>query len=123
MIYNNNIINSILQDKFGDGIELYIADCVQRLDKYEIANVFEELVDYVQLDSISDMKVIDFEIEKEDDYIYISGTLDVVATINGYAHWDNEDVFLECGEFELTLFYQFMVKGSEYSHFELEYIY
>lgn len=123
MLYNKNIILHILSGKFGDEIESYIQDCVMRMDSDELELYFKQELDYAVLDMINQMTVQNFEIEMDGEaQATISGILEVLADINGYVHWDNEEIYVGSAVVIIDLLYEFHTENEEYTNLYLEHI-
>lgn len=125
MLYNRNIVLDILRSNFWDPIEEFTNRCIMDMNGMELERFLEYTVDYANLDFITEMKVIDYEVEKEEDSSgeSVSGTLEVSAEIDGYTHWDGEDILSDSGEITLGFSFNFYVEEGKYSDLELEYLY
>lgn len=123
MNYNKNIVLDILRSNFWDEIEKFVMDYVLDLENDELIEVFETLVDYAMLDYIEEMSVDCYEVEQEENKKNISGVLDVVANIDGYAHWDGEGNLIDDGEIEIGIGFRFYEEEEEYFDIVLEHLY
>lgn len=124
MLYNKNIILHILSSKFGDKIETYIQDCIVRMESNELGIYLGQEADYAVLDTIVQMTVQDFETETEEEkQTAISGTLEVLADISGYVHWDDEEIYVGNSIVTIGLLYEFYAENDEYTNLYLEHIY
>lgn len=126
MLYNKNIVLDILSSNFWDSIEDFTNGCVMDMSSIDLDGVFEYMTDYAALDSITEMKVTDYEAEKEEGDIFkelISGILEVSADIEGYAHWDGEDILIDHGEVVLGFSFSFYAEKGEYTDLDLGYLY
>lgn len=124
MKYNHNTILDILRDKFWDEIEGFTGRCVLNMDSWDRDQIFQDPTDYAVLDSINEMWVTDFDTEPEDDsQELVTGVLELRAAVDGYAHWDGEDVRVDSGEMELGISFSFYEEDGKYEDLDLEYIY
>ena len=125
MIYNNNIILNILQSEFWDEIEIYVAGCILDFDDWNSNDTFENIVDYAELDSIDEMVVDSYNIEENPDGVreYISGMMEIRSYVDGYVHWDGEDMVVDSGEVSIGVQFSFYAEDDKYYNLELEHIY
>ena len=123
MKYNENIVLDILSSEFFGEIEEYTLECIWQMTESDIWDIIDEGADYAELEYIDGLEVIDYEVKEEDETEYISGTLEVSACIDGYAHWDGEDINMGSGFCELDMSFGFLRCRDEYLNLELEYIY
>lgn len=124
MTYNNNIILNILQSNFWDEIEICVADYIISLDEFNLAENFDNIVDYAELDSINEMLVDSYEIklEAEEDREYISGIIEIECSIDGYVHWDRENIAIDKGIVNVGVQFSFCSEKDKYYDLELELI-
>lgn len=124
VLYNKNIILNILNSTFGDEIEEYIQNCVVEMDSNELKEYFEQETDYAVLDVLEQMVVQDFEVElDEENKELISGTLEISAEIDGYVHWEGEEIYIESAAVTIGLLYEFHAENEQYTDLYLEYLY
>lgn len=123
-MYNKNIILNILNNTFGDEIEEYVQNCVVRMESDELEEYIGQEVDYAILDRVTQMVVQDFEIVIEgENQELISGTLEVFAQIDGWVHWDCEEIYIESIILPIGLLYEFHAENDKYANLYLEHIY
>lgn len=123
MKYNKNIVLNILSSEFFDPIEEYTTECIWEMDGADLCRVFDMSVDYAELDYIDGLYVSDYDIEEDEEGECISGTLEVSAYIEGYVHWDGENVNVKNEIYEFVMYFQFYADGDEYSNLSLEHVY
>lgn len=124
MNFNKSIIEDIISENFigiiQDECNSYITD----LNSEDIDNLFDNFIDYIDIDSIGDLNIINYSINKLDDETEISGTYEINIDVNGYAHWDKENFFLESSELKLIMDFVFYEESeSKFSDFEITEIY
>ena len=90
MLFNQNIISEILRSSFGDKIEAFTDDCVMELDDYELAYLFEETVDFAILYGIDEIEVEEYRVEEEGEGQKVSGTLEIMAVVDGFERIEEE---------------------------------
>lgn len=128
MLFNKNIILSILQDQFEEDIQSYVDDTVMKLDVYDLEGVFDSPVDYAILGDIDEITVEEYAIEDDEDNRTISGTIEIEVTVDGFSHWDNDSIFIGSERMTLGFLFRFFAettkkKKVKYTNLELEYIY
>ncbi len=117
MRYNKNIILEILQSNFEDEIETFIDCYVMDLEAYELLRLFEHTADYAELGSINEMHVLDFRVEREEDEEIIDGIFFVQASIEGYAYWEHEHIYLGSEDAEFEFHFSFLARRNQYYSF------
>ena len=129
MLYNKNIIMDILQRNFWDEIESNVEKCVMRMKDSEIESIFnyEYSIDFAMVDCIEEMDIQDWNAEEsqwEKGTQTVSGTLDILAQIEGYKYWDGEHIPVGTAGINIGFFFQFECQGKEkFDNLELEHIY
>ena len=119
MHYNKNIILEILQSNFGAEIESFVDCYVMDMDPGQLAGAFEQTVDYAVLDTIDEMDVVNFHVEKDiTDEEMMDGIFYVLAMLEGYAYWGGEHVFVGSEEIELDFHFSFLKFNGKYSNFK-----
>ena len=120
MSYNKNIVLEMISSTFWDEIETFVEENVMDFEGEELMDIFAQPVDYALLDSIESMSILDFDTDKEEENESISGTLQVVALVEGYVHWDGENVWLEDEEMCMGIAFCFDVVDGVCSNLDLE---
>ncbi len=119
MSYNKNIVLEMISSTFWDEIETFVEENVMDFEGEELMDIFSQPVDYALLDSIESMRILDFDTDKEEKNESISGTLQVVALVEGYVHWDGENVWLEDEEMCMGIAFSFDVVDGICSNLDL----
>ncbi len=123
MLFNQNIISEILRSSFGDKIEAFTDDCVMELDDYELADLFEETIDFAILYGIDEIEVEEYRVEEEGEGQKVSGTLEIMAVVDGFERIEEESEFRDTGTIAFGAGFSFHVEEGVYSDLELEYLY
>lgn len=120
MHYNKNIILEILQSNFGAEIESFVDCYVMDMDSDQLSGAFEQTVDYAVLDTIDEMDVVNFQVEKDrTDEEMMNGVFYVLAMLEGYVYWEGEHVFVGSEEIELDFRFSFLKYNGEYFDFKM----
>ncbi len=123
MKYNKNIILNILTDDFENEIAEYVLDCIWNLDGSDLYDAFESVIDYADLDYIDKISLIRYEVDEEKNEECIHGVIEIIAYIDGYVHWDGENMLMGGAPFMLGVEFSFMIEEGIAEGLELEYIY
>lgn len=123
MLYNKNIILELLRRDFWDEIESFVDHCVLDMDEEELNMLFEADVDYAVLDYIERMRVVNYDISKEEESDTVSGAVDITADIDAYRRWDGESIHVGSGVVGLGLSFEFTVVEDSGQGLELEWLY
>ncbi len=124
MLFNKNIVLEIIRTHFGDEIELQTAGCVMELESFELEDFFDDYVDYALLDVIDEISVEQFRVEeKKENSCTVEGILTVISLLEGYVHWEDEELYVGEAEATLAFLFRFAAKADEYFDFKLSYIY
>lgn len=115
-------IQIILENRFLDEIYQKVLDIVDGMEQSDWADRFDFVVDYVVLDEIEDMDVGSWEEEEEEESSVVSGTLELTALMDAYAHWDGDEILIGSAGFPMEFTFEFSVVHEEVGNFYLEYI-
>lgn len=122
MISKNDILQ-IIEEYFFQELEQSVEDSISNLESEDFESIFEQLVDYAELDTIDEVAIDDVEQEEDDAGVTIEGVMDVRVSLNGFAYWDGEYNCIEESEYILGFAFSFYAEGTEYSDFDMEHIY
>lgn len=122
-MFDGNMVLHVIEEHFWHELEAFTIQCVMELESDELENMFELPVDYADFDTIDKVEADDIEVEEEDTYITVTGKLAVKVIVDGYTHWDGENVFVDTAVYALSLIFYFDAAGGRYSKFELQYDY
>lgn len=115
-------IQIILENRFLDEIYQKVLDIIDEMEQGDWADRFELLADYVLLDEIEDMDVASWDEEEEEGSAVVSGTLELTARLDAYAHWDGEEILMESAGFPMEFAFEFSIVKEEVGNFYLKYI-
>lgn len=123
MTFNKNIILGILLSKFSENIESEIIYSVLDMDEYELEHIFGQLTDYADLDDVGEMEVDSFEVQLRGQREEVSGALKVEVFLDGYAHWGEEDEFVDSIITIIRFRFSFIKEENKYSEFKMSRIF
>lgn len=115
-------IQLILENRFLDEIYQKVLDIVDGIGEGDWEDRFDFLVDYVMLDEIEDMDVASWDENEEGESSVVSGTLELTARLDAYAHWDDEEILIGSAGFPMEFTFEFSVVHEEVGNFYLEHI-
>ncbi len=116
-------IQIILENQFAEDIYRKVLDSVSELEQGDWLDAFELFVDYVLVDTIEDIQVESWEVERYVEELTVSGLLELSVELEGYAHWDGEDISAGTAEFPMRYAFEFSMIGEECGNLHLEYEY
>lgn len=122
MISKNDVLQ-IIEENFFQELAQSVEDSISNLESEEFESIFEQLVDYAELDTIDEVAIDNIEQEEDEAGVTIEGIMDVRVSLNGFVYWDGEYNYIEDGEYILGFAFSFFVEGTEYSDFDMEHIY
>lgn len=122
MLLDNETVLHIIEDNFMDDVEHEVLTSVMSMDGYDLSEHFDDLVDYGDLEGIDELEVEEFTTEKEEECQTVSGTLQLLATVGAYVHWDGEDEYVESCEMKMEFSFYFEIADQKYRAFEIEYL-
>lgn len=122
MISKNDILQ-IIEENFLQELEQSVEESISNLESEDLESIFEQLVDYAELDTIDEVAIDDVEQEEDDTGVTIEGVMDIRVSLNGFSYWDGEYNYIEDGEYVLGFAFSFYAEGTEYSDFDMEHIY
>lgn len=122
MISKNDILQ-IIEENFLQELEQSVEESISNLESEDLESIFEQLVDYTELDTIDEVAIDDVEQEEDDTGVTIEGVMDIRVSLNGFSYWDGEYNYIEDAEYVLGFAFSFYAEGTEYSDFDMEHIY
>lgn len=122
MISKNDILQ-IIEENFLQELEQSVEESISNLESEDLESIFEQLVDYAELDTIDEVAIDDVEQEEDDIGVTIEGVMDIRVSLNGFSYWDGEYNYIEDAEYVLGFAFSFYAEGTEYSDFDMEHIY
>lgn len=119
MLFNKNIILEILQSNFWNKIESYIDEYIMELEPYELEQVFDFTVDYGLMDGIGEIVIEEYHVEQTIREQLVSGIFSTLVSVEGYTHWEKENVFVGVEEIELVFYFSFLAQDEKVFDLEL----
>lgn len=120
MLYNKNIVLQIIVSNFSNELEMAIYEATKDLDGFELEEIFEQLIDFAEVDDIGNTEVVDYKVDVCDDVNVLHGIIKVDVSLDGYVHWDGENEILDTQNYEFEFEFGFKDKEEKYYDFELE---
>ena len=106
MISKNDILQ-IIEENFLQELEQSVEESISNLESEDLESIFEQLVDYAELDTIDEVAIDDVEQEEDDIGVTIEGVMDIRVSLNGFSYWDGEYNYIEDGEYILGFAFSF----------------
>ena len=93
MISKNDILQ-IIEENFLQELEQSVEESISNLESEDLESIFEQLVDYAELDTIDEVAIDSIEQEEDDVGVAIEGVMDVRVSLNGFAYWGGSIITL-----------------------------
>lgn len=122
MSLNKNIVLEIIRTHFSEEVELEVTQSVMELESYELEEIFENSIDYADLDVINEMFIQKLEIFEDEDTGIIQGSIGINVFLDGYVHWEGENEFVDSREITLNYNFEFKSENTEYTDFNMDYV-
>ena len=122
MSLNKNIVLEIIRTHFSEEVELEVTQSVMELESYELEEIFENSIDYADLDVINEMFIQKLEIFEDEDTGIIQGSIGINVFLDGYVHWEGENEFVDSREITLNNNFEFKSENTEYTDFNMDYV-
>ncbi len=122
MSLNKNILLEIIRTHFSEEVEIQVTQSVMELESYELEEIFENSIDYADLDVINEMFIQKLEIFEDEDTGIIQGSIGINVFLDGYVHWEGENEFVDSREVTLNYKFEFKSENAEYTDFTMNYI-
>lgn len=125
MNINKSIIEEIIADNFFDNITAEISRYLLDLDSYDLRDIFNEEVEYADLDGINKINLIRYISDDIENQKEISGSSEISINLDGYVYWDKENHLIESVEttFIIDFVFYYIISENEYKDFEITEIY
>lgn len=120
---NKNAVSAIIENYFWDELEEEISDNVLDLECEDIENDFDMAVDFVELDSVDTLRIMEVETEEDEEDELISGALEVSVSIEGYHYFDGDSHPVGNAVKIMGFDFEFHTDGKDYWDFDLTYEY
>lgn len=121
MQFDNNSVLNIIEKLYWDTLEKYTIQCVSELGSDELEDTFDSDVDYAEMDSMDEIRVDEVEVEVAGDDVVVSGNMEVHVLVDGYVHWDRENICIGSGEVTMSYQFSFCIMKGQYQELQLEY--
>lgn len=119
MKFDKNTVLTIIEEHFWNELYNYIFDYVMNLDGDELFDLFENSVDYAELDEVNQLEVDNIEVEEDNDTLNVIGRILAEVSLDGYTYWDGENVCIGSVEHFIDFEFSFEVCDEKYSGFEM----
>lgn len=120
MLYNRNIVLQIIRTHFSEQVEAKVMECVADLEAYELEALFEDIVEYADLDLVDEMNVEDYTLDQDSQGCRVSGLLSVDALINGYIYFDKENMLIGSAKTNFDFVFGFDEYQDTFTGFSIE---
>lgn len=121
-MFDRNSVLTLLGEHFWDDIEIFTIECIQEFAEEDLEAIFDgNLVDYADLDTIDELKVVGVEVEEDGDIEIVSGQLMLEALVDGFVHWDGEERYIDSSNVKMYYEFRFETRdGKVISEIELD---
>ena len=116
-------VQQIIEDNFLENIYFEIIDYINNLSGAELSDFFEYAVDFATCNIIDDAKIINYKEQQFDNQNEIVGSLEVGVEIDGYVHWENEDMNINSVKSKVVVWFSLYEKDDVYEDFAILDIY
>lgn len=120
MLLNKNVVLEILQSEFAEEIEMQTITCVMDMESYELVEIFENSVDYVEVDEIDELEIVKYNTEERGkNFLDVSGIMQMRVLLEGYVHWDGENMYIGSQHTFLAFEFSFSKEEEQYGNLEM----
>lgn len=124
MNFNKSIIEDIISENFIDIVKDECKSYISDLDSDDISNFFNNSIDSINIDLIGNINIINYDTNKLDDEIEVSGAYEITIHVHGYSNWDEDTILLENSKLNLIMDFVFYQEADDtFSDFEITEIY
>ena len=105
-------IEEILENKFIDKIYDESQNFVMDLTGDDLSGVFDDPVDFAQLDSL-DIELLLYNVEEVIGQKEVTGRIEIISFVEGYFYWEKENRYIGSEEMTFDMDFVFYVDNGK----------